>query len=391
MTNGDGNQVSWTERKRQVLELIARGKTNGEIAQTLGVSLAGAKWHVSEVLSILGVESREEAAEYWRHQRSLGARASRTLRGIGHALLTMKTVAAASGVTAVFGGAVVVVGLSHDGSPLAPVGFGAETVLPRPSPERLQYLDIVTIDLGAGRTATLGASLGEDLCFRESGIGEPRISQTYGCFGSKQAYSPSLLSGFGLSRPAHFWGTTPLEADSVVIDVYSGPQVRPALVLPDPSLGLHVKVWAAALPKAEDVARITSYDEHGNVLETRNLYDPPGTPPRAQITAPLSHLVQIGSFRDDGSFGNFDPSSSRAGAIARPEGGTYRFRIEHDGTRPLALHLWCQTGVMSLNWIEGPDSSGNGGISANIPPNSAGCFFLASGGDGAYRISALPN
>lgn len=37
----------WTERQRQVLDLMARGRTNTEIAETLGLSLAGAKWHVS--------------------------------------------------------------------------------------------------------------------------------------------------------------------------------------------------------------------------------------------------------------------------------------------------------------------------------------------------------
>ena len=30
---------------------MARGKTNGEIAKALGISLNGAKWHVSEVLA----------------------------------------------------------------------------------------------------------------------------------------------------------------------------------------------------------------------------------------------------------------------------------------------------------------------------------------------------
>ena len=53
-----------TPRQRQVLRLVAAGRTNPEIAKALGISLAGAKWHVSEVLSRLGVTSREEAAQY---------------------------------------------------------------------------------------------------------------------------------------------------------------------------------------------------------------------------------------------------------------------------------------------------------------------------------------
>jgi len=54
-----------TPRQREVLDLIGQGYTNAEIAARLGVSLEGAKHHVSEILSRLGVESREEAAEWW--------------------------------------------------------------------------------------------------------------------------------------------------------------------------------------------------------------------------------------------------------------------------------------------------------------------------------------
>lgn len=61
-----------TPRQRQVLHLLAAGRTNPEIARALGISLAGAKWHVSEVLSRLGVASRAEAAVYtpWREPMS---------------------------------------------------------------------------------------------------------------------------------------------------------------------------------------------------------------------------------------------------------------------------------------------------------------------------------
>jgi phosphoribosylaminoimidazole-succinocarboxamide synthase len=44
--------------------MLASGRTNPEIARALGISLAGAKWHVSEVISRLGVTSRREAARY---------------------------------------------------------------------------------------------------------------------------------------------------------------------------------------------------------------------------------------------------------------------------------------------------------------------------------------
>jgi ATP/maltotriose-dependent transcriptional regulator MalT len=56
----------WSPRQRQVLDLLTQGYTNAQIAETLGVSLDGAKWHVREIISILGVDGREDAAEYWR-------------------------------------------------------------------------------------------------------------------------------------------------------------------------------------------------------------------------------------------------------------------------------------------------------------------------------------
>src|SRR5687767_1538677 len=64
-----------TPRQREVLELLAANRTNFEIAQALGISLDGAKWHVREVLARLGVDSREQAAEYWRRERSWVRRA----------------------------------------------------------------------------------------------------------------------------------------------------------------------------------------------------------------------------------------------------------------------------------------------------------------------------
>lgn len=64
-------------RQREVLELIARGRTNAEIADALGISLDGVKWHVRELLGKLGVDSREEAADLWRDSRRPGARVQR--------------------------------------------------------------------------------------------------------------------------------------------------------------------------------------------------------------------------------------------------------------------------------------------------------------------------
>ena len=75
----------WTVRQREVLNLIAQGKTNLEIADALGLSRDGAKYHVGEILSKLGADSREEAAEYWRRHNGLAPRFARVFRGIAAA------------------------------------------------------------------------------------------------------------------------------------------------------------------------------------------------------------------------------------------------------------------------------------------------------------------
>ncbi len=62
--------MALSERQREVLALMARGRTNAEIAEHLGLSLEGAKWHVREIFGRLGVESREEAVRVWRDQQS---------------------------------------------------------------------------------------------------------------------------------------------------------------------------------------------------------------------------------------------------------------------------------------------------------------------------------
>lgn len=59
-----------TDREIEVLRLIADGKTNQEIAETLFIGIKTVKTHVSHVLSKLEVEDRTQAAIY-AHRHSL--------------------------------------------------------------------------------------------------------------------------------------------------------------------------------------------------------------------------------------------------------------------------------------------------------------------------------
>ena len=114
-------RVELTERQKEVLRLIVRGRTNGQIAEELGLSLDGVKWHVREILGRLGVESREEAAEWWRRNRGTRERMPSWLgwpvaAGFGGA-------AAAAGVVVV---AVVIAVGGGDASPPVDEAAGIE-------------------------------------------------------------------------------------------------------------------------------------------------------------------------------------------------------------------------------------------------------------------------
>jgi DNA-binding CsgD family transcriptional regulator len=109
-------RVELTERQREVLRLIAAGKTNPEIGEALGISLDGAKWHVREIMAKLDVSTREEAGEWWQAHEGLRSRVARALRSIVPASLWLRV---GLGVAVVGGGAAVVIGLVTLG------GFGS--------------------------------------------------------------------------------------------------------------------------------------------------------------------------------------------------------------------------------------------------------------------------
>ena len=106
-----------TKRQQEVLALLARGQTNYEIAQALGITLDGAKWHVREVLGRLGVESREDAAAIWRRESSLSGRLARGSSWLLHAGWTKLVVVAGVAGGAAIGGLLIISALKSDDGP----------------------------------------------------------------------------------------------------------------------------------------------------------------------------------------------------------------------------------------------------------------------------------
>jgi len=55
-------QSELSKREQEVLDLIALGKTNSDIAKALFISVRTVKFHVSSILTKLNVRNRTEAA-----------------------------------------------------------------------------------------------------------------------------------------------------------------------------------------------------------------------------------------------------------------------------------------------------------------------------------------
>lgn len=89
------NRYQLTDRQRHIMDLLAKRYTNQQIADDLGITLDGAKWHISEILQKLELESREDAADFWRVYNGAPARLRRAVYVLAWEPLRWVTVGAA--------------------------------------------------------------------------------------------------------------------------------------------------------------------------------------------------------------------------------------------------------------------------------------------------------
>lgn len=132
-----------TPREWEVLALVEDGYTNDEIATRLGISLAGAKFHVSEILGKLHVSSRDEAAHWYRARYAPVPLLAPLLHSLRPAsLMTAKAVGVGVIAAAFVGVAVLGVAVSSqagsgglgDEASLTPAPTSSVTPSPAPSP-----------------------------------------------------------------------------------------------------------------------------------------------------------------------------------------------------------------------------------------------------------------
>jgi DNA-binding CsgD family transcriptional regulator len=137
-TRRAGDVQALTGRERDVAQLMARGCTNAEIAERLGITFNTAKWHVSQVIAKLEVTTREEAVTAWRAEHSTGRRIHRAFTALSVGGLA-KTALATGGAALVAGGlAVIAVVVSLQGddpehSPAADVPLVLQVATPTPT------------------------------------------------------------------------------------------------------------------------------------------------------------------------------------------------------------------------------------------------------------------
>lgn len=123
-TSNQANHPLLTERQQEAVSLLARGYTNPQIAEALGISLEGAKYLVREVMARLDAGSREEAVEVWKSQR----RSKRSLR-----TAAVATAILIGGASAVVAATVLIIGVLRDGTGSGEVPDSSATSTPVPS------------------------------------------------------------------------------------------------------------------------------------------------------------------------------------------------------------------------------------------------------------------
>jgi DNA-binding CsgD family transcriptional regulator len=378
---------AWTPRQREVLALIAAGRTNGEIAALLQISLSGAKWHVTEILSKLGVESREEAADYWRRYNGAGQRLRRAVHALSAIPLLAKAAAGTTGVFALGAATVLSMGmLASDGT--SPAAAATATPPAEPQPvcmDRLTASQYVIPASGSGNGYGVYGYLGN----ADRGIfcvGAIRESDGMG-LGIGVADASHMLILPIASRddcPSPFAGYVTGGAVAVRATFAHGTTMTIPANATSPSMPADVRFFSVAAPCEPWPGKVESLDAGGNVVDSQDMPDPRAFNPDYRSNPPtVADFIGSGT----GSAGGRGGVNGLAFAVD-PAGGRNEFTVTYAGALPERIIPWCATGLLAPSYISGPDDAGGSGVIAvDVPAGNVACFFLVTGADGEWRIA----
>jgi DNA-binding CsgD family transcriptional regulator len=227
-----------TPREWQVLDLIREGLTNEQIAQRLDVSLATAKYHVSEILTKLGLTSREEAAawqpeavavHWWARAAAWARRSPWPLAGAAGAMAALAALA-----WVVFGASAGeddnTAASQPSGSPSAPETAAATPTpldvsfpplsIPNPQDTKLFFIRGATEYFGPGSlwVSNLDGSQPQQL------IGEPVVRELISVVRHWQSGNPTIYYATGeVEIPAPSPGQYPLTHQTIsTLDLVTG-------------------------------------------------------------------------------------------------------------------------------------------------------------------------
>lgn len=210
-----------TPREVEVVELMSRGMSNPAIGAQLGIGLETAKWHVANIISKAGVQSRVEAADVWERWNRPTARLSRRLRAVLGVPLLLKAGAAAAVGGAAAAGAIAV------GSVGWPGGIGTDA-----SPESQEAI-VARVVAPDGMLNLIGRVDGPSSCLW--------LSPPGGAWRAGACSDTALEPVFIGSYP---WGQL---GDAVVLYGWVSPRVETLIVIPADGQSLNVELNDAGL------------------------------------------------------------------------------------------------------------------------------------------------
>jgi DNA-binding CsgD family transcriptional regulator len=403
--NRDG---SLSPREREVLELMAKGLTNGQIAERLDIAFDTAKSHVSAIISKLGVETREEAVRLWREERRVGRRFSRAIRGMVVALGIGKIAAGTAGVAVIGAGVATGAALYAGGdSPDAPrLALQAAAGTPSPTPSLaipISFEDFrtpgnwETATVPNGPLHTLGTvevngqtyalAIYESVsgwCFQFGPPMEP-FCNTIIQDGTPRLQAGSAGQRIGGAGVIH--GSLSRDAVRVELLLADGSVVQALPLMPPPEFPFAINYWMAGLERTSDLLEVRALAADGTVLKTTGAFP-----------ADQPHVVGYNAvdFRAGRSAG--DPLSQR---LPTPDSTGYHFSVagappqitftvEHDGPGTIDVRYVCDEGTPGLpaevSYDEPRGPGGSGRFVLDVPEGATLCQWFIGNWEGDFRI-----